>query len=156
MNTEKITKWILFFLALAVGAIVLLYMPIVADFMSSEYKDFSFLKLPGLVILYISVVPFYMAIFEIWKLMDMVIADEVFTNKAVDSINKIRLCAFVIFILYAVCLLILILLRVPVSSAYLTIVILDLSALSFATILTVLKKVLIKTVEMKEENELTI
>lgn len=153
---DKILKLTILLLAIFVGLIAIFILPDMAKLMASSLTDFSFLKKPGLALIYLSLLPFYISLFPIWKLIDLAYKQEIFSLKAISFLKIIRLCSFSIFVLYAFALVTLVILKVPFTTAYLTIIILLLSALAFYLALSLTMRLVNTARAYKEENELTI
>lgn len=153
---EKILKLTLALIGILITAVALILMPYLASTMARSLKSFSFLRLPGLALIYLSLAPFYISLFQGWKLVDLVYGQEIFTHRAIGSLNIIRRCTFLIFVLYFLAFCFLLVLRVPMTSAYLTIMILALAALAFSLSLSILIRLVKIAKGYKDENELTI
>lgn len=153
---DKILKITILLLALFIGLIAIFILPDMAKLMASSLTEFSFLRKPGLTLIYLSLVPFYISLVPIWKLINLAYKQEIFTLEAISFLKIIRMCSFSIFVIYAFALFILILLEVPFTNAYLTIIILLLSALAFYLALSLTIRLVNTARVYKEENELTI
>ncbi|MDO5717804.1 MAG: DUF2975 domain-containing protein [Tissierellia bacterium] len=156
MKSEKILKLLLLAIVVLITTIAVLIMPDMANTMAVDYQNFSSLKNPGLIILYISLIPFYIMIFEIWKLLKMVEGHEMFSISAVKSLDKIKYCSACIFAIYLLVLIYLLCIRIQFSAAYLTIIVTSLAALAGALFSSILKKLLLIAIDYKTENDLTI
>ncbi len=146
---DKILKITILLLALFIGLISIFILPDMAKLMASSLTEFSFLRKPGLTLIYLSLVP-------IWKLIDLAYKQEIFSLEAISFLKTIRICSFSIFVIYAFALFTLLLLEVPFTTAYLTIIILLLSALAFYLALSLTIRLVNTARVYKEENELTI
>lgn len=156
MKTENILKIIIVVLVLIITAIAVFIMPQMAENMANTYSEFAKLRYPGLIVVYISLIPLYIAIIETWKLLKMAEAKEVFSESSALSLDRIKYCTASIFVLYTISVLILLVLRVPFSAAYLTLIIAGLAMIAVAMFASVLKKLLLIAINYKTENELTI
>lgn len=156
MKSESFLKFVLVSLVIYISLIVFLVVPSMAEKMALSYSDFSALKVPGLVLVYLSLIPFYYASVEVWKILKMVEEDRVFTSKATKSLDAIKYAATVDALIYTFALFGLAVLRLPFSSAYLTVIIACLGAIAIALFSSLIKKVMLKAIDYKEENDLTI
>ncbi|MDO5689751.1 MAG: DUF2975 domain-containing protein [Tissierellia bacterium] len=156
MRQESVLKAVLVFLAICITVLAVAVVPNSAANMVEEFPAFAHLRMPGLVLVYLSLVPFYLDIWEAWKLLDMILSGEVFTEEAVRSLRRIRRYAMCISCIYAFALLSLLLLRVPYSTAYITIALVILAALSGAVLASILRRLLVLAIDYKSENDLTI
>ncbi len=156
MKTEDLLKIILVALVIVITAIAIMVMPGMADQMARTYAEFANLKIPGLVLIYASLIPLYIAIFETWKLLKMAEDKEVFNESSAKSLDRIKYSTGLIFIMYSIAIITLLILRVPFSAAYLTLIIAGLAMLAISLFASVLKKLLLIAINYKTENELTI
>ena len=153
---EKILKLILITLTILITLVAVFLMPNLAQLMARSLSDFSFLKKPGLIIIYLSLIPFYICMVQGWRLVDLVYVQEIFSEKAISSFNIIRICSLIIFLIYSLSLIILVLIRVPFTTAYLAISILLLASLAFSLTISLVIRLVKIARDYKEENELTI
>lgn len=156
MKIENILKIILVALVVVITTIAIMIMPNMAEQMARTYVEFANLKVPGLVLIYLSLIPLYIAIFETWKLLKMAEDKEVFNESSAKSLDRIKYSTGSIFIMYSIATITLITLRVPFSAAYLTLIIAGLAMLAISLFASVLKKLLLIAINYKTENELTI
>lgn len=153
---EKILKLTLLLLGVFITAIAIFIMPDLSKLMARSLSDFSFLRKPGLALIYLSLIPFYLVLFKSWGLVDLVYGQEIFSDKAIKALETIRRACFLIFLTYGLALLSLIILGVPFTTAYLTILILALAALSLGLIASLTIRLVKIAKDYKEENDLTI
>jgi hypothetical protein len=65
-----------------------------------EYPDTAYLKFPVLIILGATVVPFFTALYQTWKLLNYVDKNDAFSQKSVTALKKIKYSALVFSGLY--------------------------------------------------------
>jgi hypothetical protein len=113
---------------------------------------------PVLVCLYVSVIPFFFALFQSFKLLNLIDVNQAFSDLAVAALGKIKYSALSISILYAL------------GSPYLFMVadqddspgvfgiglVLVFATLVIATFAAVLQKLLQNAIDIKSENDLTV
>ena len=73
---------------LAICAFVII--PKVGKDMALESPEYSYLYYPFLVFIWITIIPFYAALFEGWKISNEINKDNSFSKKNMDSLNRIR------------------------------------------------------------------
>lgn len=156
MKQERIVQVLLILLGLGVVGLAILILPGIAEDFAQEIPNFAYLKSPILILVYLTLIPFLLAIKEGWGLLGMAAANVIFSQEADKKIHNIGKYSFFIFLIYSVLLLVLIVLKVPFSPAYLTILILNFATLAISVMAKVLRKLLNIAVEYKEYNDLTI
>lgn len=85
---------------IAIG-LCLLILPAIHREWSQEYPDVAYLKYPVLAGLSVTVIPFFVALFQTLKLLNYIDKNKVFTLLAVNALKVIKYCAFVFSGLYA-------------------------------------------------------
>ena len=73
---------------LAICAFVII--PKVGKDMALESPEYSYLYYPFLVFIWITIIPFYAALFEGWKISNEINKDNSFSKKNMNSLNRIR------------------------------------------------------------------
>jgi hypothetical protein len=88
---------VIVFIAVAVGVLLVFILPriIVAELQG----DFDYL--PILVGMYIPSIPFFIALFQGWKLLDFIDKNRAFSTLSINALRKIKYCGFIISALYA-------------------------------------------------------
>lgn len=153
---EKILKDSLLGLVILITIIAVFIMPETSRLMAESMEGFSFLRIPGLIIIYLSLIPFYIGAYQGWKLINMTYGTKIFSTEAIRSLSIIRRCSSTIFFIYLLVLLVLFFIRPPLTSAYLTIAILTLASLSFSLTMSIAIRLVGVAKDYKEENDLTI
>ena len=62
--------------------------------------DYVYMLYPMVIILYISVIPFFMALYQALRLLSCIDHNEAFSEVSVKALNKIKYCAITISALY--------------------------------------------------------
>lgn len=62
--------------------------------------DYAYMLYPMVIILYISVIPFFMALYQALRLLSCIDKNEAFSEVSVKALNKIKYCAITISALY--------------------------------------------------------
>ena len=105
-----------------------------------ESPEYSYLYYPFLVFIWITIIPFYAALFEGWKISNEINKDNSFSKKNMDSLNRIR--------------------RLYFNLLHLSILIIILFVIFIAMCISVFAAVLAhlvqKAYDLKNENDLTI
>lgn len=152
----KILKISVVLIALIIGILILFWLPNIANYMEEMFPECSFMKKPLLIGISSTGIPFYIAVFYVFKLIKLIEKDEVFTLLARDFLKVISKCSLAEIVLYFGGIVYLYI----NNAAHPSIVILGLLIMFAAFIIyifiEILSELLLKAVEIKTENELTI
>lgn len=144
LKSAKLTLVIDYIFCGLLAVMMVLGYPLV-DWFFHYRGDLDVLKISVLVAFYICCVPAWAALISIAKLMKNIMAGEVFTEKTVFLIRVLSwCCAAVSFVCFVA------------GFVYMPFWFVTLAAAFMMLILRVLKSVMAKATEMKDENELTI
>lgn len=122
-------------------------------------KNSSFtLFIPMVLVVYISAIPYFYALYETMKLLGYIDRNDAFSNLSVRSLKKIKRCAIVISVLFIVDLPFLY--RIAeiddAPGVLLFSLIIIFASMVIAVFAAVLQKLLTNALEIKSENDLTI
>lgn len=108
--------------------------------------------------MYITAIPFYFALFQVWELLGLIDDNYAFSYESVDSLRKIKISAYAIAGIYTLMLPILyIIAEVDDAPGILAIpLIVTFAAMVIAVFAAVLEKLLREAVNIKSDNDLTI
>lgn len=120
--------------------------------------DLSYVVLGILLIIYIAAIPFYLALYQVWKLLKYIDNNEAFSDLSVRSLRKIRNFAAIIGGLYIVALPLVYIVADWDDAPGLILMDLIISGASIvmAVFAAVLKKLLQQAIHIKAENDLTV
>jgi len=125
-----------------------------ATISSGEARDF----LPVLSGMYIAAVPFFLALFQTWKLLVYVDKSEAFSDSSVRALKKIKYCAIAVSAVYAVSMPFIVHVAdkddAPGATALGFVIIF--ASIVIATFAAVLQKLLQDAIDIKSENDLTV
>lgn len=145
---------------LAIGLVVLLlcvfYLPWLAENISKHNPEQSYLKYPLLIGIYFTTVPFYLALFEGFRLLVYIEREHAFSQQSVISLNHIKLCAIAIAVLYGIGSLALFTINLLVPILILLGGTILFASASIAIFAAVLQELLRTALEIKSENDLTV
>lgn len=94
---------------------------------------------------YICCIPGWIALFNIFRIMNVVIKDDVFSAKIVSSIRVLSWCCIIVFLICFI-----------MGLNYIPLLVFALGSIFMALILSVLKNVMKRAIEIKEENDMTV
>ncbi|WP_160037724.1 MULTISPECIES: DUF2975 domain-containing protein [Paenibacillus] len=118
--------------------------------------DYTYLRYPLLIFVYITAVPFYMALYQALKLLHYIESKNAFSELAVESLKHIRYCAIAIITLYVIGLIFLWFQNGLHSSIAMMGAIVIFATSAVAVFAAVLQELLKNALEIKSENDLTI
>ncbi|MEL1134992.1 DUF2975 domain-containing protein [Desulfitobacterium sp. THU1] len=113
---------------------------------------------PIIAILYVSTVPFFVALYQSFRLLSYIDKNEAFSDSSVKALKRIKFCAIIIGVLYVAWLPFIIGVAELDDAPGLAIIgmVPIFASMVIAVFAAVLEKLLAKAIDMKSENELTI
>ncbi|MFC3040840.1 DUF2975 domain-containing protein [Virgibacillus xinjiangensis] len=111
-----------------------------------------------LIILYLSAIPFYFALYQAFRLLNYIDQNRAFSQTSVQSLKKIRTCAITISGLYVLALPLIFVIAEWDDAPGLVLIGLVIAGASMviAVFAAVLKKLLQEAIDIKSENDLTV
>lgn len=113
---------------------------------------------PVFIVIYVSVIPFFFALIQAFKLLSYIDKNQAFSELAVGTLKKIKYCAFAISILFAASEPFLYLMAEKDDAPGIIVIGLVIIFASFviAVFAAVLQKLLKNAIDIKSENDLTV
>jgi hypothetical protein len=152
-----------FFLKIAVG---LMGIPVLALCVLSIIQlahhpvnpDYSYLLYPGVIIMYISVIPYFIALYQAFRLLCYIDKNQAFSEMSVRVLKKIKYCAVTISILYVIMMPFVYLVAEKDDAPGLIIIgmVPIFASMVIAVFAAVLQKLLKEAIDIKSENDLTV
>jgi len=148
-------KFVIVLLGIGVLALGILFYLGVHKFAEPDSKNVVLILLA---IIYVSAIPFYMALYQVYKLLQYIDRNEAFSELSVTALKKIKHCAFAISMLYVVSLPIFYYWAQKEDAPGVVLIglLLAFAAMVVSVFAAVLQKLLKSAVEIKAENDLTI
>lgn len=142
-------------MALGLCALIL---PAIYNGWAKEYPDFAYLKYPTLVILGATVIPFFIALYQTWKLLNYIDTDKAFSLDSVRALGIIKYSAIAFGGLYAACLPIVYFVaqRTDAPGVMGIGMIMTCAPVVIAVFATTLQMLLRNAISIKSENDLTV
>ncbi|MDD2401914.1 MAG: DUF2975 domain-containing protein [Clostridia bacterium] len=151
------------FLKLAVGIIGIIvlilcifWLPWLAKNTAEMNPEYGYLRYPVLIGVYITAIPFYIALYQAVKLINYIESKNAFSELAVESLKDIKYCALTIISLYVIGLTFFgfqNILHPSIATIGATIIF---AAVTVALFAAVLQELLRNALEIKKENDLTV
>ncbi|MBU5334891.1 DUF2975 domain-containing protein [Intestinibacter bartlettii] len=123
---------------------------------ASSNPEFSPLYYPFIIFIWITIIPFYGALFEGWKISNEINKDNSFSKNNLNSLNRIRKYALSECFLYFVGALILLYFNLLHLSILIIILFVIFIAMCISVFTAVLAHLVQKACDLKDENDLTI
>lgn len=160
-GTTLFLKLAVIFIGIPVLALCIFLLPQLA-YEASEAAgrgwDFAYVVYSILAVMYISVIPFYFALYQTFKLLNFIDKNQAFSEISVRALKKIKYCAIIISGLYAVALPFVFIMAEIDDAPGLVIVgmIPIFASIVIAVFAAVLQRLLKEAIDIKEENDLIV
>ncbi|WP_026673422.1 DUF2975 domain-containing protein [Alkalihalobacterium bogoriense] len=149
-------KIVIILLGITVVALCVLWLPWLARNAAEQAPEFAYLKYPVLLGLYVTAVPFFMALHQAWQLLNYIEKNAAFSELSVSTLNKIKYCGNAIAFLYAVGTILLLTQNALHPGVAIISFLVMFTSVVIAVFAAVLQKLLKNALKIKSENELTI
>ncbi len=121
-------------------------------------SEFTYVVLGILLLMYVSAIPFYFALYQALKLLSYIDKNEAFSQISVKALKNIRSCAILISVFYMVALPFIYVVAEWDDAPGLIVIglIITFASMVIAVFAAVLKKLLQEAIDIKSENDLTV
>ncbi|QOY35386.1 DUF2975 domain-containing protein [Anaerobacillus isosaccharinicus] len=149
-------KGTVFLIAVIILGLCVIWLPDLATEAASQNPEYAYLKIPVLLGVYITAIPFYFALYQALKLLTYIKTDRAFSEFAVASLSYIKMCALSIISIYSIGMVILFFQHAlhPGVAIIGTVIIFATAVISFFS--AVLEELLRSALVLKTENDLTV
>ncbi|WOV86771.1 DUF2975 domain-containing protein [Sporosarcina oncorhynchi] len=139
-------------------ALCVFVVPTIANFAAELYPEMSYIKYLILINMYAAAIPFYFALYQTFKLLNLIDMENAFSERSVKALKTIKYCAVLISSLYVLGMPLYYLLAERDDAPGIIVIGLVLIFASFviAVFAAVLEKLLTSAIEIKIENDLTV
>ena len=155
-RTTTFLKLALFIIGITMLALCVFWLPRVASSLADQNPEFAHLRYPVQLGLYVTGIPFYFALFQALKLLNLIKGKNAFSELAVDSLKHIKYSGAAIIVAYVLGMVYLIVqnaLHPGIAILALGIIFASATISFFAA---VLQELLRSALEIKSENDLTV
>ncbi|GGP16380.1 DUF2975 domain-containing protein [Oceanobacillus neutriphilus] len=155
-GTTIFLKAIVILIGLTVLTLCIFLLPWLANDTAKMFPEYAYLKYPVLIGLYVTAIPFFIALYQAFRLLNRIDNNTAFSEFSVKALNNIKYDAMIISFIYiigAVFLLIVNALHPGIALIGLTII---LASAVIAVFAEVLQRLLRNAIDMKSENDLTV
>lgn len=151
-------KAVLIVFAPAALALCIFAVPAIADFAAELYPDFGYIQALLMIDLYGAAVPFYIALYQAFKLLSHIDRNQAFSEHSVQILRNIKYCAVAISGMFTLGLPLFYLLAERDDAPGIIVIglILIFASMVIAVFAAVLQKLLNEAIELKSENDLTV
>ncbi|MGG5736942.1 MULTISPECIES: DUF2975 domain-containing protein [Bacillus cereus group] len=151
-------KTAIILIGIPVLALCIFLVPNIGNYAAELYPDTAYIKYLVLLNLYATVVPFYFALYQAFKLVSYIDKGNAFSKLSVRALKKIKQCAVTISILYVVGmpLFYLVAERDDAPGIIILGMLLIFASMVIAVFAAVLQRLLKNAIDIKSENDLTV
>ncbi|QQZ09916.1 DUF2975 domain-containing protein [Heyndrickxia vini] len=155
-GTTIFLKLAIFILGIIILSLCVFLLPELANVAAKKNPEYAFLRFPILVGLYLTAIPFYLALYQGLKLLHFIEKKNAFSDIAVTSLGHIKICAITIFILYVIGIIVLVSQNALHPGIALSGAVIIFATLVISFFAAVLQELLRNALDIKEENDLTV
>jgi len=146
----------IFIIGLTIFLFCVLWLPKLAGDAAVMNPEFAYLKFPVLIGIYITAIPFYLALYQALRILNYIKGGEAFSEFPLISLGRIKNCATAIIILYVIGMVLL----AGQNALHPGIAILGIVIIFATTVVAVfaviLQELLKSAIDIKIENDLTV
>lgn len=151
-------KAVIVLFGVAVLAMCIFLVPGIADFAVKLYPEFTLIKALIIIVLYGAAVPFYIALYQAFKLLGYIDQNQAFSDIAVRVLKNIKYCAAAIIGWFVLGMPLFYLLAERDDAPGIIVIglIIIFASMVIAVFAAVLQKLLYEAIALKSENDLTV
>ncbi|HDR8180714.1 TPA: DUF2975 domain-containing protein [Bacillus thuringiensis] len=151
-------KTAIILIGIPVFALCIFLIPNIGNYAADLYPDIAYIKYLVLINLYATVIPFYFALYQAFKLVSYIDKGNAFSKLSVRALKKIKQCAITICVLYVVGMPLFYLVAERDDAPGIIIIgmILIFASMVIAVFAAVLQRLLKDAIDIKSENDLTV
>ena len=151
-------RFVLLLIGIAVLAVCLFALPEVARRDAAAHPETAYLQYPFLIGSYTLAIPFFVALYQAYKLISYIDRNEAFSELSVRALRKIKYCAITIstFIVAGIIICVAIFVGSEDIGIFMLALLCTLASSVIATFAAVLQKLLHEAIDIKSENDLTV
>ncbi|MFP3887832.1 DUF2975 domain-containing protein [Priestia filamentosa] len=145
-------------MGIPVLALCIFLVPEVGSYAAELYPDMAYIKYLIFIDLYAAAIPFYIALYQAFKLLSYIDKNKAFSTISVKALKNIKYCAITISILYVVGMPLLYLIAEKDDAPGIILIglVIIFASMVIAVFAAVLQKLLKEAIDIKSENDLTV
>ncbi|NIK22965.1 DUF2975 domain-containing protein [Paenibacillus lupini] len=157
-GTTLFLKVAVILIGIPILALCIFAVPEIANYTAELYPDDTYLKYLVFIDLYAAAIPFYIALYQAFKLLGYIDKDQAFSELSVQVLKNIKYCAIIISGIYVLGLPLFYLFaeRDDAPGVILVGMVIIFASMVIAVFAAVLQKLLKEAIDIKSENDLTI
>lgn len=157
-GTTLFLKAAVILIGIPILALCIFVVPGIADFAAELYPELTFIKYLIFIDLYAAAVPFYIALYQAFRLLNYIDKNKAFSDLSVRALKNIKNCAIAISCLLAAGMPLFYLMAERDDAPGIIVIgmILIFASMVIAVFAAVLQKLLKEAIELKSENDLTV
>jgi len=151
-------KLAVFLIGTPVLALCIFVVPEIANFAAVIFPDMQYIKYLVFIYLYATAIPFYIALYQAFKLLSYIDKNKAFSGLSVNALKNIKICAIIISILYVVGMPFIYLMAEIDDAPGLIVIgmVIIFASTVIAVFAAVLQRLLQEAIHIKSENDLTV
>ncbi len=151
-------KLAVFLIGMPILALCIFIVPEVADFAAVIFPDMQYIKYLVYIYLYATAVPFYIALYQAYKLLSNIDQNHAFSELSVKALKNIKFCAILISFLYVIGMPFIYLMAEIDDAPGLIVIgmVIIFASTVIAVFAAVLQRLLQEAIHIKSENDLTV
>lgn len=145
-------------IGIPVLALCIFFVPWIANYTAELYPDHTYLKYLVFIDLYATAIPFYLALYQAFKLLGYIDRNQAFSELSVRVLKNIKYCAITISSLYVVGMPLFYLIAEKDDAPGVIVIgmVMVFASMVIAVFAAVLQKLLKEAIDIKSENDLTV
>lgn len=157
-GTTFFLKIAVILMGIPVLALCIFLVPEVGSYAAELYPDVAYIKYLIFIDLYAAAIPFYIALYQAFKLLSYIDKNKAFSTISVKALKNIKYCAIIISILYVVGMPLLYLIAEKDDAPGIILIglVIIFASMVIAVFAAVLQKLLKEAIDIKSENDLTV
>lgn len=157
-GTTLFLKAAVILIGIPVLALCIFLVPEIANFAAELYPDMTYIKSLVFIDLYASAIPFYIALYQAFKLLGYIDKNNAFSELSVQVLKNIKYCALTISGLYVVGMPLFYLIAEMDDAPGVIVIglVIIFASMVISVFAAVLQKLLKEAIEIKSENDLTV
>ncbi|PEP25184.1 hypothetical protein CN575_29470 [Bacillus wiedmannii] len=156
--TTLFLKLAIVFIGIVVLALCIFLVPKIGNFAGELYPAIAYMKSLVLIDMYVATIPFYFALYQVFKLLSYIDKNKAFSVLSVKALKNIKYCALTIGTIYILGMPLYYLMEKKIDPpSFIPIgLIIIFSSIVIAVFAAVLQKLLQEAINIKSENDLTV
>ena len=156
--TTLFLKLAVIFIGIPVLALCIFLVPKIGNFAGELYPDIAYMKSLVLIDMYAAAIPFYLALYQAFKLLSYIDTNKAFSELSVKALKNIKKCAITISSLFVLGMPLFYLVAEADDAPGLILIgmVIIFASMVIAVFAAVLQKLLKEAIDIKSENDLTV